>query len=508
MRPSDEAKGLSVITVVCDNEAETARLAETVSLALRPGDLIALEGDLGAGKTTFTRALIRAAANDQTAEVPSPTFTLMQTYENLPFGRLTHLDLYRIEHPEELEELGLDEILIDGVGLVEWPTKAQGALPPVSLEVVILQSGESQRQFSISGTAELVGRVTRSLSIRKFLDDNGCVDCERHHLTGDASARAYETIQPKSGRSLILMNAPAQPDGPPIKNGLPYSKIARLAEDMSAFVGVAMALQQNGFRVPEIKSMDLDQGLLLIENLGNGSITDQNRSPMADRYLASMGLLPALHQKEWPTNIALPTGQCHVIPTFDRDAIMIEVELLTEWYVPFRVGRPLSSSEKSEFQNIWDDLIRQLESAEKSLLLRDYHSPNIIWIDDAEGNDRIGLIDFQDALIGPTAYDVASLAQDARVDVSEELEAQLVDHYCLQRTGFDEDRFRADYAIMAAERATKILGIFVRLSRRDGKHGYLSHLPRIESYLKRSLTHPALAHYRRWLNTVLEFDSL
>jgi len=184
--------------------------------------------------------------------------------------------------------------------------------------------------------------------------------------------------------------------------------------------------------------------------------------------------------------------------------MMIEVDLLTQWYAPHRLGRALSDQEQADLQTIWHNMIGQLRTVEKSIVLRDYHSPNIIWMAQAEGANGTGLIDFQDALNGPSAYDVASLAQDARVDVSAELETALVNHYCQLRAGFDEESFRAAYAILSAQRATKILGIFVRLWQRDGKNAYLAHLPRIESYLHRSLQHPSLRDYKNWVETVLE----
>lgn len=498
---------MNAIKITCSSETETTRLAETVSLILKPGDLITLDGDLGAGKTTFTRALIRAAMQDPHAEVPSPTFTLLQIYEGFPFGKLAHLDLYRIEHPDELDELGLDEILQDGVGFVEWPVRAQDNLPKITATMKIVHLDETGRHFQIDGQTSFLERLNRSLEIRAFLDKSGHGSSKRHHLTGDASARAYETITPEKGPSVILMNAPAQPDGPPIKNGLPYSKIARLAEDMSAFVGVSILLEENGFRVPHIEAMDLDRGLLLIENLGTGSVLDDEGKPVEERYLACSNLLAAMHEKTWKAQVELPNGDIHIVPPFDRNAMMIEVDLLKQWYVPYRLGRELDLKESEQFDAIWDRLITELNVAETSILLRDYHSPNIIWMDHESGQDRIGLIDFQDALIGPTAYDLASLAQDARVDVSEELEAKLVHRYCAQRSELDETEFRSAYAIMAAERATKVLGIFVRLSKRDGKHGYLKHLSRIENYLQRSLQHPLLNEYNQWLNSVLKFDS-
>jgi aminoglycoside/choline kinase family phosphotransferase len=136
--------------------------------------------------------------------------------------------------------------------------------------------------------------------------------------------------------------------------------------------------------------------------------------------------------------------------------------------------------------------------------LRDFHSPNLIWIPEREGLKRVGLIDTQDAVLGHPAYDLVSLAQDARVDVSEEMQDHIVAHYLMLRgkqVGFDEDAFLASYAVLGAQRATKILGIFARLSRRDGKHQYLKHMPRVSGYLTRNLAHPALAELKDWYET-------
>jgi aminoglycoside/choline kinase family phosphotransferase len=135
-------------------------------------------------------------------------------------------------------------------------------------------------------------------------------------------------------------------------------------------------------------------------------------------------------------------------------------------------------------------------------VLRDYHSPNLLWLPQREGVGRIGLVDFQDALIGPAAYDVASLLQDARVDVPEDMEMNLLGRYVRARLNqdgdFDTGGFTLLYATLAAQRATKILGIFARLQRRDGKPQYLRHIPRLWGYLQRSLAHPALAGLKAW----------
>ena len=236
-------------------------------------------------------------------------------------------------------------------------------------------------------------------------------------------------------------------------------------------------------------------------------IVDNQRNPIPDRYLAAAELLIHMHQKPFSGRVEVPGLGIYEIPEYDHDAMMIEVELMLDWYLPTAGSIKDDRSKRASFIHIWSALINELRGQPKSLVLRDYHSPNIIWRGDRKGVDRIGLIDFQDAVIGPTTYDVASLAQDARVDVSTELEEAIVAHYEAgmldQDPSFDVEDFRKAYAIMAAQRATKILGIFVRLDVRDGKSGYLQHIPRIKNYLRRSTKHPALADYRELLEDVI-----
>jgi aminoglycoside/choline kinase family phosphotransferase len=206
-----------------------------------------------------------------------------------------------------------------------------------------------------------------------------------------------------------------------------------------------------------------------------------------------------MHGQTVTRDLPVAEGIVHTVPDFDRDAMQIEVSLLTDWYLPFKRGTPASEDERREYIAIWDGLIESLAAAEHNLLLRDFHSPNIIWRESRSGNDRLGLVDFQDALIGPLAYDLASLAMDARVTVSPELERQTVSAYVSARerdAGFSREKFEEAYAIMAAQRNAKILGIFVRLDRRDGKPAYLKHLPRIRDYLRRSLAHPSLSRLK------------
>lgn len=483
------------------DEAATRQLAGDLALILRAGDVIALQGDLGAGKSTFARALLRALADDPMLEVPSPTFTLAQAYD---FDRLTvsHIDLYRIEDEEELEELGFDEAMSEGAALVEWPERATGYLPADTLWLAIAAGATTDsRVVELTWEAgDWRERVARTFKIRSFLDDAEWARADRRFLLGDASTRSYERIS-LNGKRAILMNAPRRTDGPCVRDGKPYSQIAHLAEDVRAFVGIGEALRGRGFNAPQLFAHDMTAGLLLLEDLGSKGVVIDGM-PQPERYRAAGDLLARLHAHDWPEETPLPDGTTHRVPAYDAGALSIEADLYLDWYVPDVTGAPVSQNAVGEFRALWAALFEILETSEKTWVLRDYHSPNLIWRADLEGLDRLGLIDYQDTVIGPCAYDVASLAQDARVTVTVELEQNLLARYVAARQardpGFDEQAFRRDYAILAAHRVTKVLGIFVRLARRDGKPGYLRHIPRLVDYLSRSLQHPVLADIKLW----------
>ena len=477
------------IVVPLANAEATERLGADLALALELGDCVHLRGDLGAGKTTLARGLLRALAEAE-IDVPSPTFTLVQAYE----GRLPalHADLYRVENSNDVTELGLDEALDDGVVLVEWPERGADATPLATL-VVSLEDADGGRVATISGPA--ADRAERSLLVRAFLELLGRGEAERRHLTGDASARSYETLPDGTERPRIVMNAPAAPDGPPVHGGRSYSAVAHLAEDVRPFVALATALRERGYHAPRVHAADMDAGLLLIENLGAGTIAEGGK-PLEERYEIAADLLADLHREPWSPRLPLPDGTEHTVPPYDRGAWTVEVSLLADWYGRDVLDRELTQGERDEYEALWNDLVDRLEAEPATLVLRDFHSPNIVWRPEAEGRDRVGLIDFQDALMGPGAYDLASLAQDARVDVPADMERRLVERYCLAR--FPEPdadtvhAFREAYAVCALQRASKILGIFVRLDLRDNKPLYRAHLPRIRAYAERTLRHPRL----------------
>src|SRR6188474_2042229 len=208
----------SSFSIVLANEQATRRFAADVASILKAGDLVTLSGDLGAGKTAFARALIRHLAGDETLDVPSPTFTLVQTYA-LPRLSVVHADLFRVGRASELTELGVDEAAADSVVLLEWPDRAAEALPPDRLDIAFTLAphlGPNQRQAELTAHGSFVPRLERLAAIRQFLAAEGLADAARTHVQGDASSRSYERVT-RDGRTLILMNAPRRPDGPAVR---------------------------------------------------------------------------------------------------------------------------------------------------------------------------------------------------------------------------------------------------------------------------------------------------
>lgn len=485
------------------NELALQRFVVDVAAALQPGDLVTLSGDLGAGKTTFARALIRYLAGDAGISVPSPTFTLMQTYE-LPQYPIVHADLYRLDGPGELAELGFDDLPKNAIVLLEWPDRAAGFLPPDRMDVAFTlapQSGPEHRHARVTGYGAFAQRVERIAAIRRFLDATGLAGAERQRIQGDASTRSYERLT-RGAQRAILMNSPRRPDGPPVRHGKPYSQIAHLAEDIVPFVAMAKGLRQFGLSAPQIYEAEIQEGLLVIEDLGaEPFVSGDPPKPIEERYTAAVDVLLTLHHHTVPDTIPVAPNVVHQLPRYDLEAYLIEAELLLDWYLPRR-GVEVTPSMHASYVTLWREALVPAIEAEPTWVLRDYHSPNLIWLPDRQGIARVGLLDFQDAVMGPPAYDLASLLQDARVDVPELMEVSLLGRYVKTRHEVDADFRAADfihvYAVLAAQRASKILGIFTRLDQRDGKPQYLRHMPRVWDYLQRSLAHPALTSLKTW----------
>jgi aminoglycoside/choline kinase family phosphotransferase len=287
-------------------------------------------------------------------------------------------------------------------------------------------------------------------------------------LPGDASFRRYFRLT-LAGQRAMLMHAP-----PP-------------HEDPAPFLAVAHWLENNGLRAPHILAEDAQKGWVLLEDFGDHRMRDWLDIHPGDEtaiYQAAMGPLVALGR--------LPAGP---FPPYDMAVYLREVGLLTEWYCP-AAGLTVDIP---GYIAAWEEVLAPLIERQGAgiTVLRDYHAENIMLLEG--GLTAQGLLDFQDALAGHPAYDLVSLLQDARRDVSLETEAATLDHY-LALTGHEREPFLADYAVLGAQRNAKIVGIFVRLWQRDGKPRYLGMIPRIWNWLERDLKHPALAPVAAWFD--------
>lgn len=300
-----------------------------------------------------------------------------------------------------------------------------------------------------------------------FLSRAGWGDAMIEPLAGDASFRRYFRIC-KGEKSAMLMDAP-----PP-------------NEDPAPFLRAAKWLDANGMRAPRILAEDSARGLVLLEDFGLARMRDYLDQWPGDEqevYRAAVDALVRLHD--------LPAG-----PFLDYGMAEYarEVKLFIEWYCPAQA----LYVDVAGFAAAWEAALKPLLYRQRPgvTVLRDYHAENIMLLEELH---KQGLLDFQDALVGHRAYDLVSLLQDARRDVSPELEAEMLEHY-LRKSGVAAEDFRADYARLGAQRNAKIVGIFVRLWKRDGKPRYLDLIPRVWALLERDLRHPALAPVAAWFD--------
>ncbi len=477
------------------------RLVQRVALKLQQGDVITLSGPLGAGKTTFARFLLMRLGAP--GEVPSPTFSLVQAYAT-PRFTVQHCDFYRLKSADEIAELGLDDLIPQSVTLIEWPERGGGWLPGDRLDIVMDESAEPhRRRITLTGYGSWAPRLERLMALSDFLAGTPYAEATAEYLQGDASTRAYARLL-LPDRTAILMDSPRQPDGPPIRNGKSYSALVHLAEHVTPFVAVAEELRSRGLAAPAIYAFDLERGFLVIEDLGDRVFGAEiaGGTPMQHLYAAAADVLLTLAAKPLPVELPVEGHAPHRLPPYDQGALLTEALLLIDWFWPALHGKPAPETVRDEYVSLWQPLLTAAARADGTLVLRDFHSPNLMWLPERQGLQRVGLLDFQDALSGPAAYDLVSLLQDARLDVPEALEGELLARYCAARAAreeqFSSERFRVLYATLGAQRNSKILGIFARLAKRDGKRGYLAHIPRVARYLERDLAHPSLAELRRF----------
>ena len=492
------------------SEEALGRLAGKLAPRLRAGDFLALKGDLGAGKSAFARFLIRAITERKDEDVPSPTFALVQPYETARFP-IHHFDFYRLSGLGEASELGIGEALDAGLVIAEWPERLGGILPADRLELSLVEADRPDRRHaSLEGFGHWAARLARFAAIDRLIGGTAWSQAHHHYLNGDASTRGYTRLR-ADGASAMLMDWPRAPDGPPVRQGRTYSQIAHRAEDVKPFVAVAEALREAGLAAPRIHAQDLDAGLLILEDFGDATFTKlaADGADFSEPYRLAVDALLMLRKRP-PRRVLPASGISHILPDFDREALGIEIELVVDWFLPAVRGAPTPQAVREEFAVLWDEQFDWLLSQPAGWVLRDYHSPNLLWRSGETGMARLGIIDFQDAMRGNLAYDLVSLLQDARLNLPAGLEAELLAHYSARAAatdaGFDARAFLRAYRLLGAQRATKILGIFTRLCRRDGKRAYLQHAPRVAGYLAENLNDPHLARLKSWYERELPGD--
>lgn len=315
--------------------------------------------------------------------------------------------------------------------------------------------------------------------IRRFLAAQGWDKAERRLLAGDASFRRYDRLTAADGRRAVLMDAP-----PPMENVRPFLAIDRLLASLD-------------LSVPAIFAEDSENGLLLLEDLGDDTYTRLLAAghDEADLYARATDLLSALHQR-------LPQAALGELRDFDADSAVLQVSRLLDWYWPAIHGGEPAAAIRAAFETAWRAVLPLWHKLPRSLVLFDYHVDNLLLLD-RPGIRCCGLLDFQDALAGPIAFDLASLLEDVRRNVSPALRRRMIEHYLAANPAIDRDAFMTVYAVSAAQRNIRIAGTFARLLRRDNKPGYQRYMPRTWELIAEDLRHPAMGPVAAWFDTHL-----
>lgn len=321
----------------------------------------------------------------------------------------------------------------------------------------------------------------RNILIAEFLSSTGWINASRTPLVGDASFRQYERITFEKERAIFM-------DAPPEK------------EDVRPFLFITEHLRSLGYSAPKIYAADPDAGFILMEDLGNTTFTLMLAAGAdeTELYKCAVDLLIDLHSR--PARDAVPAR----LPLYDDQKLLEEVNLFTDWYIPQFLNSKTADVAREKYVSIWQCLLRLSNNITNTLVLRDFHADNLMWLPDRTGIAACGLLDYQDALTGPPPYDLMSLLEDARRDLKPNLADHLLRHYLSAFPGLNEEAFLQAFSILAAQRHCKVIGIFSRLAVRDGKFTYLSHIPRVWCLLEATCMSPILAPLKDWLDRFIQ----
>lgn len=318
--------------------------------------------------------------------------------------------------------------------------------------------------------------MTRTQKARRFVDASGWGSATLRPLAGDASNRRYDRLTTADGNRAVLMDAPPEK-----------------GEDVRPFVQIAQYLTSQGLSAPRIYAQDADAGFLLIEDLGDRLFAREMAAhPDTEDtlYKAAVDVLIHLHDASPPD-----------LPAYCSKITVPLAALAYDWYQK-SIDGAAETAAKTAFCDSFLRAIQPYNQELDVLIQRDFHAENLLWLPDRHGHARVGLLDFQDAMLGHRSYDLVSVLQDARRDVSRDVESRMIDRY-IDTTGCDRDQFTAAYAVFGLQRNLRILGVFTRLCLRDGKTHYVDLIPRVWGHVQTNLSHPALADTKAVVDATL-----
>jgi aminoglycoside/choline kinase family phosphotransferase len=352
--------------------------------------------------------------------------------------------------------------------------------------------------------------LEREAARARFLAGHGLAAARREPLAGDASTRSYARLYPAGGPPLILMDQPPvleTPICPPGASGqeriaLGYNAAARLAAgSIAAFVTTAAYLRDHGLSAPRIVAFDVDAGLAVLEDLGDGLFATliAQGEPEAPLYEAAVDVQVQLHEQR-PPELLEAQGLTWPLLTYDTLALKVATDTFLDWWPKFAEIPAFGADAVAEWDALWAPVWVRGEAGASVFCHRDYHAQNLLWLPERKGAARVGLLDFQDALRAHPAWDLTHLLQDARRDVSPDLEAAMLGRYLDARPATDREAFLADYRALASSNAARILGRVFARQALLGRAQYKAFMPRTWRYLERNLTDPALAGMKRWFD--------
>ncbi|WP_411286705.1 N-acetylmuramate/N-acetylglucosamine kinase AmgK [Phenylobacterium sp.] len=344
----------------------------------------------------------------------------------------------------------------------------------------------------------------------QFLATNGLGSARREPLSGDASTRSYQRLHLADGSRLIFMDQPPVLESAACPPGatdaervaMGYNATARLAAgSVAAFVTTAAYLRERGLSAPRVQAHDIAAGLAVLEDLGDGLFATliAEGEPEAPLYEAAVDVQVAL-QEQPPPEVLTADGAAWPLLTYDTLALKVATDTFLEWWPKLSGAAPYGDEAVAEWDALWAPVWVRGEAGASVFTHRDYHAQNLLWLPERGGVARVGLLDFQDALRAHPAWDLTHLLQDARRDVSPELEQAMLDRFLKARPKLDRAQFLADYRALAASNAARILGRVFARQTLLGRPQYRAFMPRTWRYLERNLADPAMADLKRWFD--------